>query len=106
MRSRIKLFYRPTSLKISSDKAFASVRYNYNNSTQSVTLDNPTPYFVTVTKADFKNKNQTASYTADAVMLAPFSQQTLNKFQLTFQPDQMSYTIINDLGGNQTFEVK
>ena len=68
--------------------------------------NNPTPYFVTVTKADFKNKNQTASYTADAVMLAPFSQQTLNKFQLTFQPDQMSYTIINDLGGNQTFEVK
>ncbi len=39
-------------------------------------------------------------------MLAPFSQQTLNKFQLKFQPDQMSYTIINDLGGNQTFEVK
>ena len=106
VRSRIKLFYRPTSLKISSDKAFASVRYNYNNSTQSVTLDNPTPYFVTVTKADFKNQNQTASYTADAVMLAPFSQQTLNKFQLKFQPDQMSYTIINDLGGNQTFEVK
>jgi len=106
VRSRIKLFYRPTSLKMSSDKAFASIRYNYNSNTQSVTLDNPTPYFVTVTKADFKNQNQTASYTADAIMLAPFSQQTLNKFQLNFQPDQMTYTIINDLGGNQTFEVK
>ena len=55
---------------------------------------------------DFKNQNQTASYTVDAIMLAPFSQQTLNKFQLNFQPDQMTYTIINDLGGNQTFEVK
>lgn len=106
VRSRIKLFYRPTSLKISSDKAFASVRYNYNNSNQSVTLDNPTPYFVTVTKVDFKNKSQTASYNADAVMLAPFSQQTLNNFQLKFKPDQMNYTVINDLGGIQTFEVK
>jgi len=106
VRSRIKLFYRPTSLKMSSDKAFASIRYNYNNNTQDVTLDNPTPYFVTVTKAEFKNQNQTASYTADAVMLVPFSKLTLNEFKLNFQPNRMIYTIINDLGGSQTFEVK
>lgn len=106
VRSRIKLFYRPTSLKMSSEKAFSSIGYSYNNSAQSVTLNNPTPYFVTVTRADFKNQSQALSYTADAVMLSPYSQQTLNQFQLKFQPDQMSYTIINDLGGNQTFEVK
>lgn len=106
VRSRIKLFYRPTGLKMSSDKAFSSVGYSYNNDTQAVTLNNPTPYFVTVTKVDFKNQSQTASYNADVVMLAPFSQQILNKFQLKFKPDQMNYTIINDLGGNQTFEMK
>ena len=66
-----------------------------------ITLFCTTPLY-----AKSNDENQTASYTADAVMLAPFSQQTLNKFQLKFQPDQMSYTIINDLGGNQTFEVK
>lgn len=106
MRTRIKLFYRPISLKISPDTAFSSIRYNYDSANQAITLSNPSPYFVTVTRADFKTKTQAVSYTADAVMLEPFSQQTLSKFQMKFKPDQMTYTIINDLGGNQTFDVK
>lgn len=106
VRSRIKLFYRPTNLKISSDKAFSSIGYNYDNNTQSVVLNNPTPYYVTVTKINFKNQSRTATYTSNAVMLAPFSQQNLNNFQLKFKPNQISYTVINDLGGDQTFEMQ
>ncbi|WP_288413851.1 thin pilus assembly periplasmic chaperone AcuD [uncultured Acinetobacter sp.] len=106
VRSRIKLFYRPTNLKISSDKAFSSIGYNYDNDTQSVVLNNPTPYYVTVTKINFKNQSRTATYTSNAVMLAPFSQQNLNNFQLKFKPNQISYTVINDLGGDQTFEMQ
>lgn len=107
VRTRIKLFYRPANLKMQLNKAYSSIKVNYNRVSKEITLDNPTPYFITITQMDFDSKaqNQNASYN-QAVMLNPYSQQALTNFTVDFLPEKFSYQIVNDLGGNQSFETK
>lgn len=103
VRTRIKLFYRPSNLKMPVNTAYSSIQAKYNGALKEITLNNPTPYFITITQMDFKSQSKHADY-SQAVMLQPFSQQTLEKFTLNFSPEKISYQIVNDLGGNQSFE--
>lgn len=105
VRTRIKLFYRPSNLKMPVNTAYSSIQAKYNGALKEVTLNNPTPYFITITQMDFKSQSKHADY-SQAVMLQPFSQQILEKFTLNFSPEKISYQIVNDLGGNQSFETK
>ena len=105
VRTRIKLFYRPSNLKMSANTAYASIKAKYNQLTKEINLNNSTPYFITITQMDLKSKSEHADY-SQAVMLQPFSQQILEKFTLNFSPEKISYQIVNDLGGNQSFETK
>ena len=103
VRTRIKLFYRPANLKMPTNIAYSSIQAKYNGTSKDITLNNPTPYFITITQMDFKSQSKHADY-SQAVMLQPFSQQTLEKFKLNFSPEKISYQIVNDLGGSQSFE--
>lgn len=105
VRTRIKLIYRPSDLKMPMNTAYGSIKVNYNKASKEITLDNPTPYFITITQMDFKSKSEHVNY-GQAVMLKPFSQQVIEKFTLNFSPEKISYQIVNDLGGNQSFETK
>lgn len=105
VRTRIKLFYRPSNLKMPMNTAYSSIQAKYNGALKEITLNNPTPYFITITQMDFKSQSKHADY-SQAVMLQPFSQQILEKFTLNFSPEKISYQIVNDLGGNQSFETK
>lgn len=53
--SRIKMFYRPSNLAIAPDKAADQLRFRRNAST--VTLINPTPYYLTVTNMKAGSKD-------------------------------------------------
>lgn len=105
VRTRIKLFYRPSELKMPMNTAYSSIKVNYNEASKEISLNNQTPYFITITQMDFKSKSENANY-SQAVMLKPFSQQVVDKFTVNFPPEKLSYQIVNDLGGNQTFETK
>lgn len=105
VRTRIKLFYRPSTLKMPVNKAFSSIKINYNAPSKEIILNNPTPYFITITQMDFNSKSEHANY-SQAVMLKPFSQQVVENFTVHFSPEKFSYQIVNDLGGNQIFETK
>jgi len=105
VRTRIKLFYRPSNLRMSTNTAYTSIKANYNQSTKTINLSNPTPYFITITRMDFQSKSKHTSY-SEAAMLEPFSQKVLEGLTLNFFPEKFSYQIVNDLGGNQNFEKK
>lgn len=105
VRTRIKLFYRPSNLKMPMNTAYSSIQAKYNGALKEITLNNPTPYFITITQMDFKSKSEHADY-SQAMMLKPFSQQVVEKFTVNFSPEKISYQIVNDLGGNQSFETK
>ena len=105
VRTRIKLFYRPSNLKMSANTAYASIKAKYNQLTKEINLNNPTPYFITITQMDFQSKSEHMEY-SQAVMLKPFSQQVVDELTVNFSPEKFSYQIVNDLGGNQDFETK
>jgi P pilus assembly chaperone PapD len=105
VRTRIKLFYRPSDIKIPVNTAYGLIKVNYNEVSKEINLNNPTPYFITITQMDFKSKSEHANY-SQVVMLKPFSQQSVEKFTVNFFPEKFSYQIVNDLGGNQDFETK
>jgi P pilus assembly chaperone PapD len=105
VRTRIKLFYRPSNLKMSTNTAYASIKAKYNQLTKEINLKNPTPYFITITGMNFQSKSEHMNY-SEALMLKPFSQQAVDKLTVNFSPEKFSYQIVNDLGGNQNFETK
>lgn len=105
VRTRIKLFYRPSNLKMALNTAYSSIKTDYNSALKEITVINPTPYFITITQIDFKANSQSSSFN-QAIMLDPFSQQKLEKFKLNFSPEKFSYQIVNDMGGNQSFDNK
>ena len=90
---------------MSANTAYASIKAKYNQLTKEINLNNPTPYFITITQMDFQSKSEHMEY-SQAVMLKPFSQQAVDKLTVNFSPEKFSYQIVNDLGGNQDFETK
>lgn len=105
VRTRIKLFYRPSNLTMQVNTAYSSIKFNLNKSSQEIILNNPTPYYITITQMDFKSKSEHADY-SQVMMIKPFSKQAIEKFKINFSPEKISYQIVNDLGGNQSFETK
>jgi len=98
IRSRIKLFYRPEKLKISQKKAFASVGFKYDAIKKAISVSNPSPYYLSFERVDFKNGKDQLSYT-DPLMIAPFSTEAI-KPNIKFHPTQANYLLINDYGGS------
>lgn len=102
IRSRIKLFYRPVNLKISQEKAFSSVTFKYNETNKSVTVNNPSPYYVNFYNVSFNPEKENFVY-ADPLMVAPYSTESF-KPAIQFKPQKISYLLINDYGGNQAYQ--
>lgn len=103
IRSRIKLFYRPTKLKISQKKAFSSVQVQYDATKKTVEISNPSPYYLSFERIDFKNNKDQFSYT-DPLMVAPFATETI-KPDFKFHPVQANYLLINDYGGSEEHNI-
>lgn len=91
LQTRIKLFYRPTSLRASLGSVWQS-KMILHRITDGYEIDNPTPYYITVTSL----KNRDGSYSdMTPVMIAPEGKSRLKAPRLA-EP-VISY--INDYGG-------
>lgn len=105
LRTRIKLFYRPHQLAISPVLAQQSVQFNYDQSTQTVKMHNPTPYYITVVQVE-SGQNQAFASAENAIMLAPFTSTPLKDFKLDAASQHIAYEVLNDLGAIQNYQTK
>lgn len=69
IRSRYKLIYRPSGLKGEPNQAYQQLRWQRHGA--SVTVENPTPYYVTLFQMDINGKLQPAKG-----VVAPFDSRT------------------------------
>ncbi|MCT9977887.1 molecular chaperone [Acinetobacter sp. I-MWF] len=102
VRTRLKLFYRP-QLAMTSYSAQQGLQFKYDPATQTVQMNNPTPYYQTVIQVS-SGKNQALSSAENAVMLAPFSSESLKDFKIDGSSKKITYEVLNDLGTAQTHE--
>lgn len=102
VRTRIKLFYRPTNLNIQPQQAYKLLKFKDLNEKQ-MEVDNPTPYFITLIQV--QNKSKTESYLDNSIILKPFDKTTIHLVNKVKNPD-ISYSVMNDLGNLQDFNTQ
>lgn len=102
VRTRIKMFYRPSTIKLKPEQAYKALQFS-QNAQQQVSLNNPTPYFITLIKIS-DGSHQAIEDGEQAIMLQPFEQRTLSNFKLNPSATKISYRLINDLGASQDLE--
>ena len=97
VRSRIKLFYRPSKLASTQATAFKKIKFTID-SVNSLTIQNDSPYFITLNGVYDQDKQL---ITPDNLMLAPFEKKTL---PLSIKNiSSLTYQVINDFGGLEDF---
>lgn len=95
IRSRIKLFYRPSSLK--EDINLAADKIQWAKSGNTLKIKNPTPFHITMTSVLQKNGTEKIDLLPEGLMLSPFSEDTLQLKNANI--NDMSFIHINDYGG-------
>lgn len=102
VRSRLKLFYRPADLPGSSVKAPDQLVWKATAGTSAggvtLTVHNPTPYYITITKVSLGS--QQTPKPVDAGMVAPFGDKDITVPGTRGAPAGTSvrFTTINDYG--------
>lgn len=100
LQSRLKLFYRPESIKKNaSDRVEEKVTVMRQNG--KLVMKNPTPYYITLGYLGSDNKGSFPGF--DSIMIAPFSSQEV---EVKFSGDTLNVGYIDDFGGmhiNQYF---
>lgn len=71
LQTRIKLFYRPQGLSIKREQAADSIKFTQSG--QQLTINNPTPYFLTL--SGIYLTRETEEPLVENIMIAPFSHQ-------------------------------
>ncbi|MCI2290218.1 molecular chaperone [Enterobacter sp. I4] len=93
MQSRIKLFWRPEAIRKKAGDD-AEMRLAVTVAGKTMTLKNPTPYFITL--AWLSNNGKTMLPGFDSLMISPFDTRTLT----LSEPEESGYSIgyIDDYG--------
>lgn len=97
----LKLYYRPNGLSMTSQQAFANLKFKANG--KSVEIKNASPYFVTLSSIKINNKNIALDKNAANNIIPPYSE--IN-YKSTLQGNEVAWTVINDYGGNEVFNGK
>lgn len=100
-RTRIKIFYRPATLKATSSQSLQLLRWQLINqgSGKAIRVENPTPYYFSFESASVKNGN--LAYPLNIDMVAPFSNREFVLAQKKPFPATVSgvdYRLLNDYG--------
>ena len=90
VRSRFKLFYRPAKLPGEPEGAYQALRWSYGNG--AVTVENPTPYYVTLFQLSLNDKKL-----ADSGLVAPYAKRTFAGCQQASRCD-IRWHAINEYG--------
>lgn len=109
-RSRIKLFYRPDNLGLSSQEAYKKLKFDVINAA-SLRVRNDSPYFITFKNIEFKpSKNSPALASVDKFperMVSPGGELVLpvvKKGTGSLAGTSVFYAVINDYGGETVNE--
>lgn len=94
LNTKIKLIFRPSKINNSLAIEHLQDKLILTKDKNGIKIENPTPYFVTISKIKFNNIDSNRS----PEMIKPFSDKTLIEKNVK----SMSYSIINDFGGNST----
>lgn len=98
IRSRIKFFYRPDSIK--ADRSLAPKSLSWTAKGNQLTVNNPTPFYITLTSiVQQKKDSDQAIVLSDGIMLAPFSEQKISVNGSSINIKDIKFTTINDYGG-------
>ena len=100
VRTRIKLYYRPTDLKISPIQAYTEIKFNLISENEII-INNPTPYFITLLSLNQENKF--ISFLDKAIILEPFQNKKINFNNPINEFERISYSVMNDIGTAQNF---
>ncbi|ASD99222.1 TPA: fimbria/pilus periplasmic chaperone [Salmonella enterica] len=93
LQSRLKLFYRPETIKKkANDRSEEKVTVTRQN--DQLVLNNPTPYYITLGYLGSDNKGNFPGF--DSMMIAPFSSQN---FKVKFSGNTLRVGYIDDFGG-------
>lgn len=87
--NKIKLFYRPSDLQMTPEKAFNSLQVKKRKA--SVSIENPSPYHITMVNIKIDGKS------VDSVMVKPFSSVDIST-NGRGMVSSFSYQVINDYG--------
>jgi len=93
IKNTIKVFYRPVGLPLSAEDAQGRLRFHHQDG--NVVVNNPTPYFLTLSRLVFDGREVAAR--AIVPMIAPFSQAS---YPANGPVRQAQWSVINDYGGN------
>lgn len=94
IRSRFKFFYRPTGL---GSRELAPEQLIVKSSGKNIIIDNPTPYYITVTKISTDGKSALNEKT---VLLEPKNQATVELKQAVRTGSNIVINNINDYGSD------
>ncbi|CAB3766242.1 putative fimbrial chaperone YadV [Paraburkholderia humisilvae] len=107
-RTRIKLFYRPTGLKMSAAEAPRQLTWQWsrNDSKTTLTVSNPTPYYVTVSSFEVKDASGAmVAKSLDSDMIAPGASKSMPVTETQAHPGEVArFFSINDYGGEDEHE--
>lgn len=100
MQSRIKLFYRPTAIVPETPGAVWQNQLIFHKQGQRWTVDNPTPYFVTLIGLSRKSEAQGGGRLTDfpGIMIPPKSSLDFKVSDASVSQFSMMY--VNDFGGH------
>lgn len=102
IRSRIKVFYRPSELKEKVTEAATKLQWSVQGS--QLIVKNPTPFHVTLTTINQDNAGKRTDLISEGLMLKPFSE---DKVSLkSSNTSKMVFTSVNDYGGRTEFPIK
>lgn len=100
LRTRIKLFYRPSQLKSRPDEHLKDLKWSVKmlNGRSYLAVDNPSPYHFTFNRLQVHASGHEESPQASA-MVAPFAQQTYPLSGTRLAPNaKVTFSIVNDYG--------
>ena len=102
VRSRIKLFYRPSDIK--QNVTLAPEKIQWRSQDSSLLAKNPTPFYITITSITQESAGETIDILSEGLMLKPFSEQSVLLKSPSTQ--NMTFTTINDYGGRVIHKIK
>ncbi|WP_109372175.1 fimbrial biogenesis chaperone [Proteus genomosp. 6] len=94
LQTRIKLFYRPAQLKLTTEDVFKKIGITHNG--EYLEINNPTAYYFTISKIYFDDKEELLT---NAIMVAPFAKQHI-QYQKQADMNQVITVIYIDDDGN------
>lgn len=92
IKSRIKMFYRPSKLVKGADKAINQLLLKASG--KNLTVTNNSPYYITVASLS----ESTRESLIDSFMIAPFSQEAVSAKQVVKNNKQYKIVYIDDFG--------